>query len=501
MKGIEVWIMNEVFNNIVTFLGTHYEECETFYSVVRIILSVFVLHKVFYIIIGLFFTREFKPTKNKHKYAILIPARNEENVIGNLIDSINKQDYPQDMITIFVVADNCTDNTAAIARKKSAKCYERFDETHKTKGYALQYLFKCIEKDYGIDSFEGYFIFDSDNLLSTDYISRMNEAFDEGLKIITSYRNTKNFDENWISSTYAIHWLRSVRFEHRARSILHLATNIQGTGFLFSNEIVRNGWNYTSITEDRALTVDAVSQGYEISYNDKAVFYDEQPTSLKIALRQRIRWSKGHLLAFKDTGFKLFINIIFGKTFVKNKWYKEKKEENLFKRIKESIRHRFASFDTFSQLLPSALVSGIAWLIIMLCIYMCFCYINGITNISLFKGSTIFNNLFYFMFSDVKVGAQVGIEALKMSFLLVIFWRVIYYIEMYLESIIVAIYIFVVERRRIPKISIWKKILYCFTWPTFDIIGIFTLYIALFKKVSWKPIPHTSKVTIYDIKH
>ena len=73
----------------------------------------------------------------------------------------------------------------------------------------------------------------------------MNDAFDEGCKIITSYRNTKNFDENWIASTYALHWIRSIRTNHRARSVLRLATNIQGTGFLFANEIVKNGWNYT----------------------------------------------------------------------------------------------------------------------------------------------------------------------------------------------------------------------------------------------------------------
>ena len=167
-----------------------------------------------------------------------------------------------------MVADNCTDNTAKLAASKGAIVYERHDETHKTKGFALQFLFKNIEKDYKTDSFEGFFIFDADNLLKKDYISKMNDAFDEGCKIITSYRNTKNFDENWVSSTYALHWIRSIRTNHRARSILRLATNIQGTGFLFSNEIVKNGWKYTSLTEDRALTADAVAQGYQITFQN-----------------------------------------------------------------------------------------------------------------------------------------------------------------------------------------------------------------------------------------
>ena len=117
---------------------------------------------------------------------------------------------------------------------------------------------------------------------------------DNGNKIICSYRNTKNFDSNWIAASYAIHFLRTVRNEHRARSYLRMPTRIQGTGFLVAAEIIRNGWNYTSLTEDRALSADAVVNGYDITYNHDAVFYDEQPTSLHIAMRQRIRWSKGH---------------------------------------------------------------------------------------------------------------------------------------------------------------------------------------------------------------
>ena len=152
----------------------------------------------------------------------------------------------------------------------------------------------------------------------------MNDSFDAGEKIITSYRATKNFSENWIASTYALHWLRSIRTRHRARSFLHLATNIQGTGFLFASEIVKDGWKYTSLTEDRALTADCVVEGYEISYNDEAIFYDEQPVSLKVALRQRLRWSKGHLQAFAESGWGLFKNIFIDphtQRYEDDKWY------------------------------------------------------------------------------------------------------------------------------------------------------------------------------------
>ena len=490
----------EVLNRIITAIGESYLTSKKIYDIIGSILTVMVAHKAFYFVIGMFFTRKFKPAKKQHKYGICIAARNEKYVIGNLLDSINKQDYPKDLYTVFVVADNCTDDTAEIARSKGAIVYERFNDTDKTKGFALQYLFKNIEKDYKTDSFEGFFIFDADNLLKSNYISKMNDAFDEGCKIITSYRNTKNFDENWISSNYALHWIRSIRTNHRARSILRLATNIQGTGFLFSNEIVKDGWKYTSLTEDRALTADAVAQGYQITYQDEAEFFDEQPTSLKIALRQRLRWSKGHLQAFAESGPYLFINIFFGKLFIKTKWNKEEKKEkrNIFLRILESIRHRFASFDTLVQLTPIAFINLVRWLIVSVIIYSCYTYINGINDVYFFSGGNKIVQVLRSLF-DIKISVAPGYKALLYGGLLTIWFRILYRITIYLSNSLMAIYLFIIEDKRIKKMSLKDKIWFTLMWPWFDIIGRYTTYVALFTKVTWKPIPHESKVTIDDL--
>lgn len=492
--------------NIINFIGDNYLSWKTVYYAISSVLSAMFAYKTLYWIIGFFFTRKFKPAKNKHKYAILIAARNEKYVIGNLLDSINKQDYPKDLITTFVVADNCTDNTAEIARNHGAICYERFDDKHRTKGFALEFLLDRIEEDYGRMSFEGYFIFDADNLLKKDYITKMNDAFDSGEKIITSYRNTKNFDENWIASTYALHWIRSIRYNHRARSVLRLATNIQGTGFLFTNEIVKNGWHYTSLTEDRALTADAVAQGYQITYQNDAMFYDEQPTSLKVALRQRTRWAKGHLQAFVESGPYLFINIFLGKWFVRTRWgetsVNKKKKSKTFKEfllnILENIRHRFASFDTLMQLTPFSVFNIARWLIVIVIMYGCYCYNAGIDGVNFFGGGTYLAMLLRHFF-EVRVFASPGVNALFIGMLTSIWLRILFRIGMYIENMWMAIYLFIVEHKNIKKMSIWKKMLYTFTWPTFDIIGRYATYVALFMKVEWKPIPHESKVTIDDL--
>lgn len=492
--------------NIIRTIGEYYNEWKNVYYVIGSILTIMWFYKKGYYIIGLFFTRKFKPAKNKHKYAILIAARNEKNVIGNLLDSINKQDYDMSLVTTFVVADNCTDNTAEIARKHGAVCYERFDNDHRTKGYALEFLLDKIEEDYGRMNFEGYFIFDADNLLNTDYISRMNDSFDEGCKIITSYRNTKNFDENWIASTYALHWIRSIRANHRARSVLRLATNIQGTGFLFTNEIVKNGWHYTSLTEDRALTADAVAQGYQITYNDKAMFYDEQPTSLKVALRQRTRWSKGHLQAFVESGPYLFINIFLGKWYVRTKWgensVNKKKTSKTFKEfilnIIENIRHRFASYDTLMQLTPFSVFNLARWIIVIWFMKSCYMYNTGI-DMNFFEGGTYLAKGLRKLF-EIEIVKNAGMNAFLLGLLLNLWTRILFRIGDYFERMWVAVYLFIVEHKNIKPMPLYKKALYTLTWPTFDIIGRWTTYVALFMKVEWKPIPHESKITIDDIK-
>lgn len=451
-------------------------------------------YRYIYKFTGFVATRKFKKAKQFHKYAVLVAARDEAGVIGNLIESINRQDYPSELVTVFVVADNCTDNTAQTARDMGAICYERFDTQHCTKGFALQYLVECIRRDYGIDSFEGYFLFDADNLLKSDYITRMNESFDAGEKIITAYRNTKNFDDNWISASYGLHWLRTIRKEHRARSLFRLATRIQGTGFLFTHEIIKDGWNYTSLTEDRAFCADAVVRGYKISYNNAAEFYDEQPVDIKIAMRQRIRWSKGHLQAFAATGPKLFAHIFYtGGAANKEKVDRYGKKIPLWKQLVNNLRLRFMSFDMLTVVFPLSLVSFFEKVIVYALRLMLIVGV-GLT-VRDWYAPTLIQDLFGWIGFEPSPTGEVT------SALWLAFFTFCWTITSYLSSIWTAIYIFIVEHRRIKAIKWYKKVWYCITFPMFEAIGRLTNIIAMFTKVEWKPIPHNSSVRIEDIEN
>lgn len=248
-----------------------------------------------------------------HRYAVLICARNEQDVIGDLLDSIRMQNYPASLVETFVMADNCTDATASRAREKGAVVYERHDTVRVGKGYALDALLRAIERD-GHGPFDGYFVFDADNILRYDYIDQMNMVFGEGFDVVTSYRNAKNFGDNWISSGYALWFLRDSVYGNEARHRLCTSAVVAGTGFLFSDGLRKkqDGWPFCSLTEDTEFTVHHVLNGVRIGMAYDAVFYDEQPTSFAQSWRQRMRWSKGYLQVYARYGRELVRGILGG---------------------------------------------------------------------------------------------------------------------------------------------------------------------------------------------
>lgn len=196
-------------------------------------------------------TVRFRSAKKQHSFAFMIAAHNEEAVIAQLIDSIKKQRYPQDLIDIFVVADACTDRTAEVARAAGATVFERQDLARRGKSWVLDYGFNRVLREYP-DKHEGFFVFDADNLLSRDYVKVMNDAFDAGFLVLTSYRNSKNFDSSWISAANATWFLREAKYLNNARMLLGTTCAISGSGWLVSTRIVRGmgGWGFHFLTED-----------------------------------------------------------------------------------------------------------------------------------------------------------------------------------------------------------------------------------------------------------
>lgn len=267
----------------------------TIISVITTVCGLLFLYQLVYMIIALFKKVPVFQAKALHKYAVVISAKDEENVIGNLIRSIMEQDYPKELFRVFVVADNCTDATAAVSREAGATVYERFDTKERGKGYAMRFLFQQIERDFGLDAFDGYMVFDADNLLAPDYMTEINKVFSNGYRVCTSYRNSKNYGANWVTAATGIWFLREARHLNHARMVLGVSCTVSGTGYVMHKDIVKRngGWNFFLLTEDYDFSMDCILNGDKIGYCESAVFYDEQPTCFRDSFNQRLRWAKG----------------------------------------------------------------------------------------------------------------------------------------------------------------------------------------------------------------
>ena len=216
-----------------------------------------------YAIVGLFATRHFAPAKRRHRYAIVIAARNEEAVIGQLLDSVRAQNYPSELLDAYVVADNCTDATAVIARAHGAEVFARQDPRHVGKGYALQFLLDRIRERRHYDA---YLVLDADNILDPNFVREITAVHDQGYGVVTCYRNSKNYGDNWISAGYALWFLREARYLNGARMAAGSSCAVSGTGFLFSDEVLRKcgGWHFFLLTEDIEFTIDNVVRDVKI---------------------------------------------------------------------------------------------------------------------------------------------------------------------------------------------------------------------------------------------
>ena len=237
--------------------------------------------------------------EKNHKFMAIVPAHNEEAVIKNLVDSLVAQEYPKELYDIYVIADNCTDRTAEIAKAAGAIVLKRFDEAHKTKGHALNWFLKQkIEENADYDAF---CVFDADNIVDKNFLKNMNKKLCQGEEVVQGYRDIKNPTDSWISAGYAIFYWMMHRFYHLARYNLGLSPLLNGTGFMVKFDIIKpDGWQTVTLTEDIEFSLINIAQGRKLGWAVDAIVYDEQPTTFKQSWSQRSRWTVGHLQCMKN---------------------------------------------------------------------------------------------------------------------------------------------------------------------------------------------------------
>lgn len=406
-----------------------------FNFILSIIFTVCYLYQFFYVFVGLFKKPiRFKAKKN-HRYAVVICARNERRVIGNLIESVKHQTYPEDLVDVFVVADNCTDTTPEVARKAGAIVYERHNTEKVGKGYALDWFFKALDRDYADKGYEAFIIFDADNVLDPHFIEEMNGTFDAGYRIVTSYRNSKNYDHNWITAGYSLWFLREAKFLNNSRMQLGNSCAISGTGFLVSKEIIdaNGGWIHHLLTEDIEFTTDSIIKGEKIGYCGDAILYDEQPTTFRQSYFQRLRWAKGFYQVFAKYSGRL---------------------------LKGVFKGNFSCYDMLMTLMPAMLLTLVSIVLALCAIPVC---------------------------ASMQLDSFPMVKTLLETVL-----------SFYLMFFLLGALTTITERKQIHCGKV-KRVLYLFTFPLFMLTYIPISLIALFTKVEWKPIKHSVSITVDDI--
>ena len=376
-----------------------------------------------------------KPEAHKevrlHRYAVLVAARNEAPVIEELIRSIRQQDYPSELVDIYVMADNCTDDTAAIAEQAGATVYRRFNHNQIGKGYVLHDLYEKMKEEGRFSEYDGFFVFDADNVLRKNYISEMNRSFSDGYPVVTGYRNSKNFGDSWVSSGIALWFLRESRYLNYSRHLIGSSAAIGGTGFLAARELIEryDGWNFFTLTEDLEFTSRVVTDGYRIAFCREAELYDEQPIDLRTSWRQRMRWTRGYLQTMRKYGKALFLGV-----------------------FRKDSPQRFACYDLLMNTIPPIVL--------------------GVVGLFLNVGK------FFFV-----MGQGAAPDELVLPILQAIGSG---YLMMFLMGALTVIS----EWKHIHAAA-GKKLLYMLTFPLFMFTFMPISIQALFCKVQWKPIRHT----------
>ncbi|MCL2156559.1 MAG: glycosyltransferase [Methanobrevibacter sp.] len=258
--------------------------------------------------------------KNFNKFAVIICAHNEEQVVGNLLKSISDLDYSKEFYDTYVICDNCTDETDKVVESFDAIKMVRYDKINIGKGYALEWFFNSLKYDLNKgEYYDAYVVLDADNLINKEFLTKMNFQLNNGEEVIQAYLGCKNPDDTWVSRSYSLsYWITNDIFQ-RAHNPLGLSAQLGGTGMVFKRSILEEiGLSGESLTEDLLFTTKYVlEKNKSCCWESEAKILDEKPLEIGKSIKQRTRWMQGHV----DTCMKYFVPLLFSS--FKNKSFRQ----------------------------------------------------------------------------------------------------------------------------------------------------------------------------------
>lgn len=258
-------------------------------------------------------SEEAVPTERiPRKYLLLVPAHNEEELIGRLVDSALSVDYGRDSFQVAVIADNCTDRTAEAASQQGVLVLERHDETKKGKGFALAWALGRMN----LDDYGAVVVVDADNKIDQGFFHGLDEVLDRGASAVQCYNSIGNPDDS--AFTRILSMAREVDncLYHHAKYKLGLSSFLMGNGMCFTTDLLKKqGWTTGTMAEDLEYYSMLVGQGVTIGFAARSKVYHQESRSCRAAADQRLRWSSGKFHIARTYGLRILLQGLRSKDF------------------------------------------------------------------------------------------------------------------------------------------------------------------------------------------
>ena len=244
------------------------------------------------------------------RFALLVPAHNEEVALPRLMESLERLEYPRERFDIYVVADNCSDSTAEIARRGGATVFERQDPARKGKGYALQWLLGHLPSEG--KEYDAYVFLDADSRVSPNFLAVMDLRLRSGSDVVQSYYTVSNPTQSSVSALRYIALVLMHYVRPKGRQVLGLSCGLFGSGMTFRTSVIqRHGWDALGLAEDVEYYLKLTDEGIKVDFAPEAELWSDMPASLRAARSQNLRWERGRLLmAWKYGGRFLLEGIL-----------------------------------------------------------------------------------------------------------------------------------------------------------------------------------------------
>jgi cellulose synthase/poly-beta-1,6-N-acetylglucosamine synthase-like glycosyltransferase len=280
------------------------------FSILIIVLLLFVTLAFLYLLIltlAVWLGRMYILQENppRLRFAILIPAHNEEKVLTRCLDSIRNLNYEERLCETFVIADNCSDKTVEVAKRYKVGILERTDVVNRGKGYALAWGLGRVN----LSDYDAVVIVDADCILQENLLLAFNGRLQAGQKVLQARVGIFNRKQSFLTYLLYLGNLMENFLFYGGREKLGLSSFLRGTGMCFSTEILRrHNWGGFSETEDLEFSLKLMEEGTRISFVPETGVLAIQPAGLQTAYTQKRRWAGGTFSVIKKHFLRLLYN-------------------------------------------------------------------------------------------------------------------------------------------------------------------------------------------------